>query len=78
MEFSEHVVMFDLADEGVNAHSILSLEAEPMDRGRTLYSLEYRDAQGEKWPLVFIHDPAGGGTLQLKNRSEIWERTHET
>ena len=42
---------------------------------RVMYTIHYRDEGGSGSTLCFRYDPHSGGTLQLKNHSEIWERS---
>ena len=48
--------------------------AKERDR-KLMYTIHYRDSKGQKSTLSFLYDPLAGGTLQLKNHSETWERS---
>jgi hypothetical protein len=41
--------------------------------GETIYTLHYRDMEGEKWSLTLTYSPVSG-TIKLKNKNDIWEK----
>lgn len=73
MKFSEHTVIYGVGDGEEVSHTIDKIVIKQSVDG-IVYIFSYRDAEGEKETLTFTYRPDSGGTLQLKNSKEIWEK----
>lgn len=75
IEFSEGGLILGLADGKEAWCRIERIESVEESGRRVEYTIRYRDEEGQKSELRFLYDPHSGGTLQLKNHSEIWARS---
>ncbi len=73
MKFNEHTVIYGVGDGEEVSHRIDKIVVK-QDVDGIVYIFSYRDAEGEKETLTFTYRPDSGGTLQLKNSKEIWEK----
>lgn len=73
MKFTEHTLIYGLGEGGEVSHEIERINVE-QGGGGTMYTLYYRDSEGEKWTLTFTYSP-DTRTIQIKNNEELWERT---
>jgi len=73
LKLCEHTVIYGVGDGEEVLHTIDKIDIQQVADG-TVVTLYYRDADGEKTTLNFTYSPYSGGTLQLKNSKEIWEK----
>lgn len=73
LKFSEHSVLFGVGDGEEVSHTIEKIVIKQGGDG-TAYTVYYRDTEGEIATLTFTYRPDGGGTIQLKNGKETWEK----
>jgi hypothetical protein len=73
MKFSEHTLTYGIGDGNEVTHGIDKIKSVRSDGG-TVFTFYYRDAEGQKDKLTVIYNPASGGTLQIKNSVEIWNK----
>lgn len=72
MKFSEHTLTFGIGEGEEVSHEIEKINAE-QGGGGTMYTLHYRDSEGEKWTLTFTYSP-DTRTIRIKNSEELWEK----
>ena len=73
MKFSEHTVTYGIGDGEEVTHAIDKINSKQGDGG-TVYTFYYKDAEGQKDNLTVTYSPDSGGTLQIKNSAEIWNK----
>ena len=73
MKFTEHTLIYGTGEGQEVSHEIEKIDMEQAGGG-TLYTLHYRDSEGEKYTLTFTYSP-DRRTIQMKNRVEIWEKS---
>ena len=74
IEFSNGMLILGLRTGEEASYPINGIESKRLDGGSVMYTIHYKDYEKQKSKLSFEYDPASGGTLQLKNHSEVWER----
>jgi hypothetical protein len=74
LKISEHTILFGIGDGQEVSHTIDKINKK-QDDGKIVYTFYYRDAEGEKETLTVIYRPDSGGTLQMKNSENIWEKS---
>ena len=74
LKFEKDRVLFGVGHDKLPAiQQILGIDVR-QDGKRTLYTLHSMDADGAH-ELVFVYDPADGGTLRIKNqRAVVWKK----
>ena len=75
MEFRQGVLILGLKNGEDEYHAIKKIESARESGQPVRYTVHYVDAGGQDLWLKLLYDPSSGGTLQLKNRPEIWKRT---
>ncbi len=75
LQFTDQLVIFGTSATTRDVHRIIRIESETKKDGNKLYTFHYKDEQNERWTLALLYDAASGGTIQLKNRTEIWHRS---
>ena len=78
LEFTERLIIFGTGEDSLKLHRIWKIETTKSKGNRILYTFHYKDSEGEKWTLALTYNPDSGGTIQLQNRDEIWEKSDET
>lgn len=73
MKFTEHTLIYGIGEGEEVSHEIEKINVQ-QGGGGTMYTLHYRDSEGEKWILTFTYSPYTR-TIQIKNNEEIWEKT---
>jgi len=73
MKLSERTLTYGIGEGEEVSHQIEKIDVE-QGNGGTMYTLYYRDAEGEKWTLIFTYSP-DTRTIQIKNSEELWEKT---
>jgi hypothetical protein len=74
LQFTDGLLIFGTGNGRKAVHQILEIDSESAEKGRTLYSVHYKDAEDAKWTLRFFYSPESGGTIQFRYRPEIWHR----
>ena len=71
LKFTEKTLTYGIGDGEEVSHNIEKID---VDQGitETTYTFHYKDAEREKWTLILTYKP--DGTIQIKNKNEIWER----
>jgi hypothetical protein len=75
IEFIEGLVILGLMNGEEQYNSIQKVESVEESGRSVLYSFHYRDAEGRESKLTFLYEADSGGTIQLKNHTEIWKKT---
>lgn len=78
LEFTERLIIFGTGEDSWKLHRIWKIETAKSKGNRILYTFHYKDSEEEKWTLALTYNPDSGGTIQLQNRDEIWEKSDET
>ncbi len=73
LKISEHTLIYGVGEGKEVSHTIDKIDRKSVDGGIG-YIFYYRDAEGEKAKLTFTYRPDLGGTLQLKNSQDIWQK----
>jgi len=73
MKFTEHALIYGIGEGEEISHEIEKIDME-QEGGATRYTFHYRDAEEEKWTLIFTYSP-DTGTIQMNNSKEIWEQS---
>lgn len=73
LKIAEHSLIFGIGDGEELSHDIEKVNVE-QENGETIYTIHYKDIEGEKWSLTLIYSTVSGGTLKLKNQNNIWEK----
>ncbi len=55
---------------GYNMNRISKIE-KVHEGEETLYTIHYKDSQGQEYKLPFFYHPSSGGAIRLKNQSQI-------
>ena len=78
LKIAEHSLAFGIGDGEEVSHDIEKVTAE-LENGETVYTIHYKDKEGEIWSLTLTYSSASGGTIKLKNSNVMWEKvTAET
>jgi hypothetical protein len=72
MKFSEHTLTYGIGEGEEVSHGIEKINVQ-QGGGGTMYTLYYRDSEGEKWTLTFTYSP-DTRTIQIKNSEALWEK----
>jgi hypothetical protein len=78
LKIAEHTLTFGIGD-GEEASQDIEKVTTEQGNGESVYTIHYKDKEGESWSLTLIYSSASGGTIKLKNSNVIWEKvTAET
>jgi len=72
LKITEDSLTYGIGNGEEVSHSIEKINVE-QEGGETIYTLHYKDMEGEKWDLTLIYSPVSG-TIKLKNRNDIWTK----
>jgi hypothetical protein len=75
LKITEDSLIYGIGSGEEVSHTIEKINVEQKD-GETTYTFHYKDIEGEKWSLTLIYSPVSGGTIQLKNRNDIWKKVN--
>lgn len=73
LKFTDHLLIFGVGNGEEVQYPIRKIEVLQLEGNKTLYTFHYVDSEGEKWTFILTYNPSFGGTIQLKNRAEIWK-----
>ncbi len=73
LKIAEHSLIFGIGDGEELSQDIEKVNVE-QENGETIYTIHYKDTEGERWSLILIYSTASGGTLKIKNKNDIWEK----
>ena len=74
IEFTEKALIFGLGNDDTSVHAIKKIKTED-DQLRPVYTLYYRDSEGDKWTLSLTYFSSyDDGAFQLQDRNEWWKR----
>jgi len=72
LRLSRTTIVFETAVKDGAAHPIERVD-KAREQGAVLYTIAYEDAVDQEFS--FYYDPAGGGTITLKNQRQVqWKR----
>jgi len=72
LRLSKTTIVFETAVKDGTAHPVERV-VKAREQGTVLYTIAYEDAVDQEFS--FYYEPAGGGTITLKNQREIqWKR----
>lgn len=72
LKFTENTLTYGIGEGKEVSHNIEKIDVK-QGSGETIYSFHYKDAEGDKWTLTLTYRPEG--TIQLKNKNEIWVKS---
>jgi hypothetical protein len=72
LKIAEHLLVFGIGDGEELSQDIEEVTAEE-ENGETIYTIRYKDLEGEKWSLTLMYSLATR-TFKLKNGNDIWEK----
>jgi hypothetical protein len=72
LKITEDSLIYGIGEGEEVSHTVERITAK-QENGETTYTFHYKDAEGEKWDLVLIYNPASE-TVRLKNRNDTWEK----
>lgn len=78
LKFTEHSIVFGTGAGCQESHLIRKIESSGSNGDKMQYTFYYKDSEGEKWTQTLTYGPGSGGTIQLKNRDEIWKKSKQT
>jgi hypothetical protein len=73
LKIAEHALIFGIGDGEELSEDIEKVKVE-QESGETIYTIHYKDTEGERWSLILIYSTVSGGTLKIKNTNVIWEK----
>ena len=76
LEIDRSTITFGKGGGDSDTHPITSIEVEkgPEAKGN-LYTIAYKDKEGQKFNFLIYYDPANQGTIRFKNQDQIeWTR----
>jgi hypothetical protein len=75
-EIKKGEIVFGTGEGGFNTNTIIYIEAEKIRGEKTsLYTIHYKDQEGEKYTFSFHYDPEMNGVIRLKNQKQfVWTR----
>lgn len=73
LKIAEHSLIFGIGGGEKLSHDIEKVNVEQKNN-ETIYTLHYKDREGEKWSLTLIYSPVSGDTIKLKNNKDIWKK----
>jgi hypothetical protein len=71
LKFTVNTLTYGIGEGSEVSHKIEKIDVE-QGSGGTIYSFHYKDAEGDKSTLILTYRPEG--TIQIKNRKEIWAK----
>ena len=72
LQFTENTLTYGIGNGEKVSHTIEKIDVN-QGSNETIYSFHYKDAEGDKWTLTLTYRPEG--TIQLKNKNEIWVKS---
>lgn len=75
IELRQRVLILGLKNGEEEHLAIKKIESVEERDQSVRHTVHYKDAEGQKCKLTLLYSPLFGGTLQLKNHSEIWKKT---
>lgn len=72
LKITENTLTYGIGNGEKVSHNIEKIDVT-QGSNETIYSFHYKDAEGEKWTLTLTYRPEG--TIQLKNKNEIWVKS---
>jgi hypothetical protein len=73
LKIAEHSLIIGIGNGKELSQDIEKVNVEQKN-GETIYTIHYKDTEGERWSLILIYSTVSGGTLKLKNSNVIWEK----
>jgi hypothetical protein len=73
LKIAEHSLTIGIGDGEELSQDIEKVNVEQKN-GETIYTIHYKDIEGERWSLILIYSTVSGGTLKIKNKNDIWEK----
>ncbi len=73
LKIAEHSLIFGIGDGKELSQGIEKVNVKQKN-GETIYTIHYKDMEGERLSLTLIYSTASGGTIKLKNSNVIWEK----
>jgi hypothetical protein len=74
LQLTDRLVIFGLGHGRQQIGTVTRLQIQNGEGGSAEYTIYYCDDDRQELMLAFFYWPASGGTLQLKNRTEVWHR----
>ena len=77
LELSRVSVVFGTGKDRIDVHFVTSVEKQ-VHNGSTIYTVYYKDQDGNPGKITFYWDPAKKGQIRLRNQDKMtWNRTLE-
>ena len=74
IELTRTTITFGAGEAGSHIRSVVAVEKVRED-GNTLYTVLYKDPEGQEYKLAFYYDPASDGVMRWRNQQSIaWTR----
>jgi len=73
LKIAEHSLIIGIGNGEELSQDIEKVNVEQKN-GETMYTIHYKDTEGERWSLILIYSTVSGGTLKIKNSNVIWEK----
>jgi hypothetical protein len=76
-EIKTDEIIFGTGEETFDTYPItkMILEKDRVEQ-KTLYTICYKNMEGQEYKFSFYHDPANQGTIRFKNQKEmVWAKT---
>jgi hypothetical protein len=74
LKISAQTIIYGIGDGEEVSYTIDKIKSK-QGNGGIEYTFYYKDVEGGKNSLTVTYRPDSGGTLQIKNSVEIWEKT---
>jgi hypothetical protein len=73
LKITENSLIFGIGDGEAISHHVEGVNVG-QENGETMYTIHYKDMEGERWSLILIYRDVSGGTIKLKNDKVVWEK----
>jgi hypothetical protein len=75
-EIKKDEIIFGTGEGSLKSNAIINIETEKVRGEETsLYTIQYKDQEGERYTFSFYYDPVKSGVIRFKNQTQIaWTR----
>ncbi len=74
LQLTDRLVIFGQGQGKKQIGTVTKLRIQAMEGAAAEYTIYYRDDDHRDWTLALFYWPTSGGTIKLKNRTEVWHR----
>ncbi len=74
-EIQKTTITFGQGENTSETHTITEVEVEKVQGKNDLFTIHYKIGKGQETKFIFYHDPAGKGSIRIKNQDKmLWTK----